>query len=131
MASEEDQQPQAHVDERREEQPVPQESNEEETDALAEASEERAPETVKSPILPEIPLSNDLELDLDSILSPSNPPPTTDKVQKRASSVLKLTQENEKLKAELKAMTDRLEAAERRRLALARKEQHIMEPPSS
>nr|GAT58732.1 predicted protein [Mycena chlorophos] len=89
--------------------------------------------SLASPVLPEIPLNltSDLELDLDSILEPSNPPPTTEKVQKRASSVMKLTQENEKLKAELKAMTDRLEAAERRRLALARKEQHIMEPPSS
>jgi hypothetical protein len=35
--------------------------------------------------------------------------------------VLKLAQENEKLKAELKAMSDRLEAAERRREELARK----------
>jgi len=34
-----------------------------------------------------------------------------------------LSQENEKLKQELKAMTDRLEAAERRRDELARKEQ--------
>jgi hypothetical protein len=36
---------------------------------------------------------------------------------------MKLSQENEKLKAELKAMSDRLEAAERRREELARKEQ--------
>jgi len=38
-----------------------------------------------------------------------------EKVQKRASNVLKLSEENEKLKAELKAMSDRLAAAERRR----------------
>jgi hypothetical protein len=34
---------------------------------------------------------------------------------------MKLTQENEKLKEELKAMTARLEAAERKRLELASK----------
>jgi hypothetical protein len=39
-------------------------------------------------------------------------------VQKRASNVLKLSEENEKLKAELKAMSDRLEAAERKRIEL-------------
>ena len=44
---------------------------------------------------------------------------------------MKLAQENEKLKAELKAMTDRLEAAERRREQLTRKEQKVMEEPSS
>lgn len=42
----------------------------------------------------------------------------TEKVQKRASNVMKLTQEHEKLKAELKAMSDRLEAAEKRRQEL-------------
>ena len=36
-------------------------------------------------------------------------------MQKRASNVLKLAEENEKLKAELRAMTERLEAAERKR----------------
>ena len=40
---------------------------------------------------------------------------------------MKLAQENEKLKAELKAMTDRLEAAERRREKLAKQEQKVME----
>lgn len=44
---------------------------------------------------------------------------------------MKLAEENEKLKGELKAMTDRLEAAERRRKALAEKELKIMEEPSS
>lgn len=45
--------------------------------------------------------------------------PQAEKVQKRASNVMKLTQENEKLKEELKAMTARLEAAERKRQELA------------
>lgn len=44
--------------------------------------------------------------------------PRVEKVQKRQSNVLKLVEENEKLKAELKAMTDRLEAAERRKKEL-------------
>ncbi|KAJ7685132.1 hypothetical protein DFH06DRAFT_1157550 [Mycena polygramma] len=83
-----------------------------------------------SPVLPEIP-GGDLALDLDSILNASNPDPESEKVKKRASNVLKLSQENEKLKAELKAMTDRLEAAEKRREQLARKQQQVMEPPSS
>lgn len=37
-----------------------------------------------------------------------------DRVQKRASNVMKLTEQNEKLKEELRAMTERLEAAERK-----------------
>jgi len=61
------------------------------------------------------------------------------KLHKRASSVLKLSEENEKLKAELKALTDRLEAAERkkqqvlksRREQQQQQQQHIMEAPSS
>lgn len=44
-------------------------------------------------------------------------------MQKRASNVLKLTQENEKLKEELKAMAARLEAAERRRQEIANRQQ--------
>ncbi|CAA7271757.1 unnamed protein product [Cyclocybe aegerita] len=78
--------------------------------------------------LPEIPMP-DLSFDLSSILGPSNP--EEEKVQKRASSVLKLARENERLQAELKAMTERIEAAERRRAQLAEKEQKIMEEPSS
>ncbi|KAI0027689.1 hypothetical protein K488DRAFT_90560 [Vararia minispora EC-137] len=68
--------------------------------------------------LPEIPATDlDLALSLDSILGATDS--TSDaKVQKRASNVLKLSEENEKLKAELKAMSDRLEAAERRRIEL-------------
>jgi hypothetical protein len=44
---------------------------------------------------------------------------------------MQLAQENEKLEAELKAMTDRLEAAERRREKLAQKEQKVLEERSS
>ncbi|KAG5727676.1 hypothetical protein E4T56_gene12268 [Termitomyces sp. T112] len=80
--------------------------------------------------LPEIPGNLDLELDMSSILS-SYSNADAEKVQKRASNVIKLSQENEKLKAELKAMTDRLERAERRRDELARRQQMVMEPPSS
>jgi hypothetical protein len=43
-------------------------------------------------------------------------------VQKRASNVLKLTQENAKLQEELKAMNARLEAAERKQAELRRME---------
>ena len=45
----------------------------------------------------------------------------SDKVSKRASNVLKLSEENEKLKQELRAMSERLEAAERRRAELDRR----------
>jgi hypothetical protein len=70
-----------------------------------------------------------------------------DKVNKRASSVQKLAEENERLKEQLKEMSDRcasslsiptvadiqyrLEAAERRRKQLAEKEQKVTEEPSS
>ena len=57
-------------------------------------------------------------------------------LQKRASNVLKLTQENEKLQAELRAMTARLEAAERKQQELAERAarsqaQARSNPPSS
>jgi uncharacterized coiled-coil protein SlyX len=52
----------------------------------------------------------------------------SEKVKKRASNVLKLSQENEKLKEELKALSDRLEAAERRRAQLANVDE---QPPPS
>ncbi|KAG6903227.1 hypothetical protein C0995_002770 [Termitomyces sp. Mi166 len=81
--------------------------------------------------LPEIPGANlDLELDMSSILG-ADSNADAEKIQKRASNVMKLSQENEKLKAELKAMTDRLERAERRRDELARRQQMVMEAPSS
>lgn len=85
-----------------------------------------------SPLLPEIP---NLDFDLSSIISGSSDPDVDqEKVKKRASNVQKLAEENEKLKAELKAMTDRLEAAERKRAQLAQKrnkQQHILEPSST
>lgn len=40
------------------------------------------------------------------------------KVHKRASNVMKLSQENESLKEQLRAMTERLEAAERKQREL-------------
>jgi len=79
--------------------------------------------------LPEIP-TVDLSFEFSSFIDPASAAEAA-KVQKRASNVMKLAQENEKLKAELKAMTDRLEDAERRREQLSRKEQKILEEPSS
>jgi len=52
------------------------------------------------------------------------------KVHKRASNVLKLTQENEKLQARLKAMAEQLEGMERLRAQLAAKEQKVGEKSS-
>jgi outer membrane murein-binding lipoprotein Lpp len=52
------------------------------------------------------------------------------KVHKRASNVLKLTQENEKLQAQLKAMAEQLEAMERMRAQLVAKEQKAVEKKS-
>lgn len=46
----------------------------------------------------------------------------TERVSKRASNVLKLAQENEKLKEELRAMNARLEAAERKQQELRQRE---------
>jgi hypothetical protein len=91
-----------------------------------------------SPSLPAIPAA-DLDLDLnltlsfDSILGKhASAEPHVERVQKRASSVLKLTQENEKLKEELKAMTARIEAAERRRQEIATRQlQQTQQQPSS
>ncbi|GLB35014.1 hypothetical protein LshimejAT787_0205790 [Lyophyllum shimeji] len=110
--------------------------------AVREVSDEQPPEEQPSAegpnystssgfTLPEIPADIlDLDLEMTSLIHPTTKP-DVEKVQKRASNVLKLAQENEKLRAELKAMTDRLEAAERRRERLAMKEQKIMEAPSS
>jgi len=69
----------------------------------------------------ELPQSElDLTMTFESILAEtaSQGAPETEIVQKRASNVFKLTQENEKLKEELRAMTERLEAAERRQREL-------------
>ncbi|KAH9856925.1 hypothetical protein C2E23DRAFT_881424 [Lenzites betulinus] len=90
-----------------------------------------APDAFQIPRLPAEPVRLDVELpeadldltiDFNSILAEAAPEagPELDKVQKRASNVMKLTEQNEKLKAELRAMTERLEAAERRQQELAR-----------
>lgn len=47
----------------------------------------------------------------------------TEKIEKRRSNLLKLNEENERLQRELKMMSDRLEAAERKRAQLQAKEQ--------
>ncbi|KAI0797983.1 hypothetical protein C8Q75DRAFT_28565 [Abortiporus biennis] len=57
----------------------------------------------------------------------------TEKVQKRQSNVLKLAEQNEKLKAELRAMTERIEAAERKQRELAERAKNrgaVFTPPS-
>ncbi|KAF7363391.1 hypothetical protein MSAN_00994800 [Mycena sanguinolenta] len=112
-------------------------SHENPADSLLDGPEEQAGQSEArsvSPVLdlPEIP-AGDLQLDLDSILNPSKSKsdPDSERVKKRASNVLKLSQENDKLKEELKAMQERLERAEARREQLARKQQQVMEPPSS
>ncbi|KAJ7632566.1 hypothetical protein FB45DRAFT_912779 [Roridomyces roridus] len=121
------------LDRRREEedeqQPISDERPEETPadELLEETAGPSEPRSI-SPVLPEISSGGDLELDWDSILKPSNPDPDTDKVKKRASNVLKLSQENEKLAAQLKLMSERLEAAERRRKELATK---LQSPPSN
>ncbi|KAI0950650.1 hypothetical protein AcV7_009048 [Taiwanofungus camphoratus] len=80
-----------------------------------------------SPRLPDLDLSQsefDLTKTLESILANPilhNEDPEAETVQKRASNVFKLSQENEKLKAELRAMTERLEAAERKQQELAKR----------
>jgi outer membrane murein-binding lipoprotein Lpp len=43
---------------------------------------------------------------------------TSEKIEKRRSNLLKLNEENEKLQLELKAMSDRLKAAEEKRARL-------------
>ncbi|EMD38368.1 hypothetical protein CERSUDRAFT_113533 [Gelatoporia subvermispora B] len=72
----------------------------------------------------EIPPSElDLTMTFESILSETaaSDEPETKAVYKRASNVLKLSQENEKLKEELRLMTERLEAAERKQQELRQK----------
>lgn len=71
----------------------------------------------------------------DLFISTSSGTPVADK---RASNVAKLAQENAKLNDELRAMTERIEAAERKRAELEgarkardQKQQFALEPPSS
>ncbi|KAL1743934.1 hypothetical protein HDZ31DRAFT_83043 [Schizophyllum fasciatum] len=79
-------------------------------------------DALAKPLLPEISSSSDFGMDLSSIIG-TPPSEETDRVSKRASNVLKLAEENDKLNEQLKAMTERLEAAERRRAELAKKAQ--------
>ncbi|KAF8741011.1 hypothetical protein AX14_006214 [Amanita brunnescens Koide BX004] len=79
-----------------------------------------AQESSDTVTLPEIPKAN---FDEFSSMFGST---VEDRVKKRASNILKLTEENQKLAAELKAISDRLEAAERRRRELAQREQKVM-----
>ncbi|KAI0341580.1 hypothetical protein BDW22DRAFT_1358401 [Trametopsis cervina] len=90
-----------------------------ETASIAESFIAPLPE----PKLPDLDLPQS-EFDFESILSSviASPEPETEKVNKRASNVLKLAQENAKLQEELKAMNARLEAAERRQAELRRLE---------
>ncbi|EKM55608.1 uncharacterized protein PHACADRAFT_256341 [Phanerochaete carnosa HHB-10118-sp] len=83
------------------------------------------------PRLPDLDLPQselDLSTTFESILSESSSSdsaptvPELDKVNKRASNVLKLSQENEKLKEELAAMNARIEAAERKQRELRQRE---------
>ncbi|EJD02300.1 uncharacterized protein FOMMEDRAFT_21054 [Fomitiporia mediterranea MF3/22] len=74
------------------------------------------------PLLPETKL--DVSLSFDSIIGDINfegadvDPKKKELMEKRQSNVLKLAEENEKLNAELKAMSERLAAAERRTQAI-------------
>ncbi|PPR06653.1 hypothetical protein CVT26_001195 [Gymnopilus dilepis] len=68
--------------------------------------------------LPQIP-TTDLSLEFSEFMEPIAAEATA-KLHKRASTVLKLAEENEKLKAELKAMAERVEKAEQRRQRLLR-----------
>ncbi|OCH94946.1 hypothetical protein OBBRIDRAFT_788683 [Obba rivulosa] len=72
----------------------------------------------------EIPPSElDLTLTFESILAEtsSSDEPEAKAVHKRASNVMKLSEENEKLKEELRMLTERLEAAERKQQELRQK----------
>lgn len=78
---------------------------------------------IEPPSLPETKL--DLSLSLDQIFDSTSfakPDPVVEKkrehLEKRQSNVLRLAEENEKLNAELKAMSERLAAAERRTAAI-------------
>ncbi|KAI0064662.1 hypothetical protein BV25DRAFT_1914349 [Artomyces pyxidatus] len=92
-------------------------------DADEEAEEDEFPVKPLPPLppLPKPDLDVSLDLDLDSIIGPSFTSSSFDKMQKRASNVMKLSEENDKLKEELRAMTERIEAAERRRADLEKR----------
>ncbi|RPD66177.1 hypothetical protein L226DRAFT_530297 [Lentinus tigrinus ALCF2SS1-7] len=95
-------------------------------DVFDEYTHERLP-TEPARIDLELPESNlDLTMTFQSILAeaaPAEPAQEMDRVQKRQSNVMKLTEQNEKLKEELRAMTERLEAAERKQRDLESRQQ--------
>ncbi|TDL24802.1 hypothetical protein BD410DRAFT_801561 [Rickenella mellea] len=91
----------------------------------SESVQSRAEDGPGSPGLPKLPApSLDVSIPLDQIIG--DPPTGLDdvdskkleEVEKRASHVQKLAEENAKLEAELKEMSERLEAAERKREGL-------------
>jgi len=92
-----------------------------------------------SPQLPDLDLPQselDLTMTFESIMAEPearSKDPDVQIVQKRASNVMKLAQENERLQAELRAMTARLEAAERKQQELAERASRSQErsAPSS
>lgn len=65
-----------------------------------------------TPSLPELPEPSGL--DIGAILGSELSDLDDEKMQRRASNVLKLAQENDQLQAELRAMSERIEAAEAR-----------------
>ncbi|XP_006458180.1 hypothetical protein AGABI2DRAFT_190536 [Agaricus bisporus var. bisporus H97] len=77
-----------------------------------------------SPILSSTIPSSDLSVDFSTIMSSMGSNSADEKIEKRRSNILKLKEENDKLQLELKAMSDRLKAAEEKRARLqAQKEE--------
>ncbi|EAU88595.1 hypothetical protein CC1G_04301 [Coprinopsis cinerea okayama7 len=99
------------------------------TDSTESCEQPQAAAAPKT-LLPDIP-SGELSFDLGFATPEQTETTEFQKLQKRASNVMKLSEENDKLKEELKAMTERLEAAERRKTELQARRQQVMEPPSS
>ncbi|KAF9453197.1 hypothetical protein P691DRAFT_801537 [Macrolepiota fuliginosa MF-IS2] len=95
-------------------------SRSEESTTITRQDEEH--KTPQQRLSPEIP-NADLSVDFSSIMGSTIV--EDEKIEKRKSNLLKLNEENEKLQRELKAMSDRLEAAERKRAQLQAKEQKV------
>jgi len=91
------------------------------------------PEELVSPTAPKLPEpSFDASFDLDHDIIEDLDPETKSKIEKRASNVLLLARENERLNEELREMTARLEAAEQRsRALLERQEARRRDPPKN
>ncbi|KAH8116972.1 hypothetical protein DFH11DRAFT_1578444 [Phellopilus nigrolimitatus] len=81
-------------------------------------------ETPASPSVPKLPETKfDVSLSLDQLIAGTTlaadiDPKKKEQMEKRQSNVLRLAQENEKLNAELQAMSERLRAAEARTQAI-------------